>query len=339
MKYDRFTSIGICLLTATVSTSVVFGWAMKPPTRRSISTKTQIVKFNYMPRRENSIVRIVSITLNSSRMSKGDDIFKQIDINDVLLEAENALKAAENSIDVAVVSKGDDIFKEIDMNDVLLEAENALKAAENSINDVAVVSNGDDDTYKKSEKVDKKIMKDNPSNNKETVTNSKEDITSFTKILASTIGGSLLGSLLGSIAIFEMSELYTAFTTPLASAIPILVGISLGGIIGFTGSMQDGVIGIIIRNVLGVPVQALALAIVDYIQLAVTRQVEKTTNNIKAIPSNLANSAQEKAVQKANDLKENVIMTVESALEKIKKVLLVVVALTSVFVLGVLILQ
>jgi len=275
---------------------------MKPSNRRSISKKNQIVKFNYMSRREKSI-RIASITLNISSKNKGDDIFKEIDINDVLLEAENALKAAESSID-----------------------------------DGDVVYDGDD-TYKKSEKFEKKIMKDNPSNNKEVVTNSKEDITSFTKILASTIGGILLGLLLGSMAAFEMSELYTAFTTPVVFAIPILVGISLGGIIGFTGSTQDGVTGIIIRNVLGVPVQALALAIVDYIQLAVTRQVEKTTNNIKAIPSDLANSAQEKAVQTANNLKDNVMMTVESALEKIKKVLLVVVALTSIIVLGVLVLQ
>jgi len=302
IKHDGFTSISICLLTAAASTSVTYGWTMKPPNRRSISTKNQIVKFNYMSRREKSI-RIASITLNSSSKNKGDDIFKEIDINDVLLEAENALKAAESSID-----------------------------------DGDVVYDGDD-TYKKSEKFEKKIMKDNPSNNKEVVTNSKEDITSFTKILASTIGGILLGLLLGSMAAFEMSELYTAFTTPLVFAIPILVGISLGGIIGFTGSTQDGVTGIIIRNVLGVPVQALALAIVDYIQLAVTRQVEKTTNNIKAIPSDLANSAQEKAVQTANILKNNVMMTVESALEKIKKVLLVVVALTSIIVLGVLVLQ
>ncbi|OEU15605.1 hypothetical protein FRACYDRAFT_240298 [Fragilariopsis cylindrus CCMP1102] len=172
----------------------------------------------------------------------------------------------------------------------------------------------------------------------------EEDISvaSFTAILSSTIGGSLLGLLLGSIAAFEISETDTTFaSTTLIFAIPILVGISFGGIIGFTGSMQDGIIGTIIRNVLGFPVSALALAIVGNIQLAVNRQVEKTTDGIKAIPSNIANSAKEKALQAANNAKYNAIMTVETALEaaleEIKKLLLMVVALTFLIVLGALI--
>lgn len=234
----------------------------------------------------------------------------------------------------------EDTFKEINIDDVLLEAENALKAAQNSI-----VDDDDDD-----EKNDKKILlesrpnnNNNNSNMEAVINNSKEEdisVASFTAILSSTIGGSLLGSLLGSIAAFEISELDTTYaTTSLIFAIPILVGISIGGIIGFTGSMQDGMTGTIIRNVLGFPVSALSIAIVDNIQLAVTRQVERTTDGIKAIPSNIANSAKEKALQAANNAKYNAIMTVETALEKIKKVLLVVVAITSLIVLGALILN
>ncbi|MGK3733366.1 MAG: hypothetical protein ACI8RD_010284 [Bacillariaceae sp.] len=312
IKYDGCTIIGIILLTATAPPPlVVYSWStttLLPPNRRSINTNTQIQisKFNYVSRSKKNI-RMGSATLNSKSNSKvvQEDTFKEINIDDVLLEAENALKAAQNSI----------------------------------------VDDDDDD-----EKNDKKILlesrpnnNNNNSNMEAVINNSKEEdisVASFTAILSSTIGGSLLGSLLGSIAAFEISELDTTYaTTSLIFAIPILVGISIGGIIGFTGSMQDGMTGTIIRNVLGFPVSALSIAIVDNIQLAVTRQVERTTDGIKAIPSNIANSAKEKALQAANNAKYNAIMTVETALEKIKKVLLVVVAITSLIVLGALILN
>jgi hypothetical protein len=323
IKYDGCAGIGIILLISTVPSSVVYSWSssttttLKPPNRRSINTNTQIQisKFNYVSQSKD-IIRLGSTPLNSKSKVLQDDTFKEIDIDDVLLEAENALKAAQNSI------VDNDVNDDVD-DDVDGDEKNVKKTPLESPN------------YNNNK---------NKNNNMETVANdSKEEdisVASFTAILSSTIGGSLLGSLLGSIAAFEISELDTTYaTTSLIFAIPILVGISFGGIIGFTGSMQDGMTGSIIRNVLGFPVSALALAIVGNIQLAVNRQVERTTDGIKSIPSNIANSAKEKALQAANNAKYNAIMTVETALEKIKKVLSVVVALTSLIVLGAIILN
>ena len=330
MKYDGCTGIGIILLTATVPPSVVYSLSsttLKPHTnRRSINTNTQIQiskKFNYVSQSNKSIIRLGSTTLNSKSEVLQDDTFKEINIDDVLLEAENALKAAQNSI---VDDDDDGDGDEKNDKEIPLESLNKKSPLE-------IVNNSNESK--------------NSNNNMGAVANNskvEEDISvaSFTAILSSTIGGSLLGLLLGSIAAFEISETDTTFaSTTLIFAIPILVGISFGGIIGFTGSMQDGIIGTIIRNVLGFPVSALALAIVGNIQLAVNRQVEKTTDGIKAIPSNIANSAKEKALQAANNAKYNAIMTVETALEaaleEIKKVLLMVVALTFLIVLGALI--
>ena len=330
IKYDGCTGIGIILLTATVPPSVVYSLSsttLKPHTnRRSINTNTQIQiskKFNYVSQSSKNIIRLGSTTLNSKSEVLQDDTFKEINIDDVLLEAENALKAAQNSI---VDDDDDGDGDEKNDKEIPLESLNKKLPLE-------IVNNNNENK--------------NNNNNMEAVANNskvEEDISvaSFTAILSSTIGGSLLGLLLGSIAAFEISETDTTFaSTTLIFAIPILVGISFGGIIGFTGSMQDGIIGTIIRNVLGFPVSALALAIVGNIQLAVNRQVEKTTDGIKAIPSNIANSAKEKALQAANNAKYNAIMTVETALEaaleEIKKVLLMVVALTFLIVLGALI--
>ena len=330
IKYDGCTGIGIILLTATVPPSVVYSLSsttLKPHTnRRSINTNTQIQiskKFNYVSQSSQNIIRLGSTTLNSKSEVLQDDTFKEINIDDVLLEAENALKAAQNSI----VDDDDDVDGD-EKNDKEIPLESLNKKLP-----LEIVNNNNEN-------------KNNNNNMGAVANNSKveEDISvaSFTAILSSTIGGSLLGLLLGSIAAFEISETDTTFaSTTLIFAIPILVGISFGGIIGFTGSMQDGIIGTIIRNVLGFPVSALALAIVGNIQLAVNRQVEKTTDGIKAIPSNIANSAKEKALQAANNAKYNAIMTVETALEaaleEIKKVLLMVVALTFLIVLGALI--
>ena len=330
IKYDGCTGIGIILLTATVPPSVVYSLSsttLKPHTnRRSINTNTQIQiskKFNYVSQSSKNVIRLGSSTLNSKSEVLQDDTFKEINIDDVLLEAENALKAAQNSI----VDDDDDVDGD-EKNDKEIPLESLNKKSP-----LEIVNNSNESK--------------NSNNNMGAVANNskvEEDISvaSFTAILSSTIGGSLLGLLLGSIAAFEISETDTTFaSTTLIFAIPILVGISFGGIIGFTGSMQDGIIGTIIRNVLGFPVSALALAIVGNIQLAVNRQVEKTTDGIKAIPSNIANSAKEKALQAANNAKYNAIMTVETALEaaleEIKKVLLMVVALTFLIVLGALI--
>ena len=245
----------------------------------------------------------------------------------------NRIKSIASNSRVQDLQQDDDTFTgtEIDINAVLLEADNALQAAEESLEE-----NDDNDNY---------VYTNSNSNNnyKKAATKTvKGDIESFTIILSTTIGGSLLGFLSGSIFAFDTKELlYTAFPTPVVYTLPILFGISIGGIIGFMGGAQEdnSALGNIIRAVLGRPVQALASAIVDSVQLSISRQVDKTTSNIKAIPSKIAKSAQGKAEQTAKEVKSRVIITVESTfkklLEQLKKVLLFSIAFTSVIVVGI----
>ena len=245
----------------------------------------------------------------------------------------NRIKSIAINSRVQDLQQDDDTFTgtEIDINAVLLEADNALQAAEESLEE-----NDDNDNY-----VYTNINSNN--NYKKAATKTvKGDIESFTIILSTTIGGSLLGFLSGSIFAFDTKELlYTAFPTPVVYTLPILFGISVGGIIGFMGGTQEdnSALGNIIRAVLGRPVQALASAIVDSVQLSISRQVDKTTSNIKAIPSKIAKSAQGKAEQTAKEVKSRVIITVESTfkklLEQLKKVLLFSIAFTSVIVVGI----
>ena len=79
-------------------------------------------------------------TVVYSKINAGE--FKDINIDDVLLEAENALNAAQTSmVDVDENTNEENSpkittdFTEINIDDVLLEAENALNAAQTSLVD------------------------------------------------------------------------------------------------------------------------------------------------------------------------------------------------------------
>ncbi len=266
--------------------------------------------------------------------------FKDINIDDVLLEAESALNAAQSSL-VDSGAKDTEIkadFKEINIDDVLLEAENALSAAQTSLGD-------DDDDATKTKGDDLETLKDKLRASVLSDDAEGKASVEVTQILSSTLGGILLGSLLGSVAAFQLSDLGLLSIGSIGSesfsadvlrfAAPTIAGVVLGGITGFAGSLQDNALGIVVRNVLGVPTKALASAIVGSIQEAVRRQVEKTTNEIKSIPSNVANSAKQTAVQKAKEAKLAVDLAIESLLEKLKQLLVVVAVLSSLLAVGV----
>jgi hypothetical protein len=269
---------------------------------------------------------------NSHGNGVGADEFKDINIDDVLLEADNALKAAQTSL----VDDDDNVdgnteglmsenpFKDIDVDDVLLEAENALKLAQSSLID--------NDENKKNGDTKLGNLKDAIRNS--LLSDDIEDKTSVevTEILSSTLGGILLGSLLGSVATFKLSDLGVLSFDDVQFTIPIIAGVVVGGIVGFAGSLQDNTAGMIVRNVLGVPTKALASAIVNNIQEAARRQVEKTTNELKSIPSNVAKEAKlavDMAIESA----------IESAIEKLKKLVVVLAILASLAGVGVLILN
>lgn len=298
---------------------------------------------NLVATNANDKTRISSTMVYSKSKDVGE--FKDIDIDDVLLEAENALNAAQSSLgdDSGGSPKEVDLkaeFKDINIDDVLLEAENALSLAQTSLGDddvVVVVDSAtktkDDDAGTLKDKLRASVLSDDA--------DGKASV-EVTEILSSTLGGILLGSLLGSVAAFQLSDLGLLSISPesfsadiLQFAAPTIAGVVLGGVTGFAGSLQDNALGVIVRNVLGVPAKALASAIVGSIQEAVRRQVEKTTNEIKSIPSNVANSAKETAVQKAKEAKLSVDVAIESLFEKLKQLVLVAVVLSSLVAVGI----
>ena len=115
------------------------------------------------------------------------------------------------------------------------------------------------------------------------------------------MGGVLFGSILGSIATFQFPDLASTLDNSSIFILPILGAISLG-IVGATGGGQSNALGTMTRGIFGAPI----LQLVSAMQSAAVQQVEKTTNEIKALPQNIANSAQQR-----------VQSTVESAVEEV----------------------
>lgn len=273
------------------------------------------------------------------------DDFKDINIDDVLLEAENALKIAQTSLvsddETNANEKADDtslkesVFQKSSANlvdNAPFEAENTLKVAETpGVNGDEKKKIGDDELENLKVAMRESLLSDG-------VEGIEDEVSiTVTEILSSTIGGILLGVVLGSVAafkIFEFEPLVLFDTAASASnalefSVPIVTGASLGGVAGFAGSLQDGATGIVARNVLGVPVKALASAIVGNIQQAAREQVEKTTKGLRAIPSNVANTAKQKAAQKAMETKLSIDMAMDAAIEKLVQFLVVLAVVSS----------
>ena len=205
-----------------------------------------------------------------------------------------------------------DVLKDINIDDVLLEAEKALDVAQTSLGDDGGIDEQGGENRQDTIQANKL-----PSN-----TVQKTSIEAI-EIISSTIGGIILGSLLGTVATF------TVDFSPEASQylIPNIAGATiLGGTLGFAGSLQDNTGGVIVRNILGAPAKTFASAIVNNIKEAAREQVEKTTNGIKSIPSNVANSAKQTVAQKASEAKVLVIPMLKQMV-LVSAILLVAVAL------------
>lgn len=305
-------SIAICLLVVALTGPMaidglsISSHLIRPNSLVSKNTDTSVRGFKSSQR---DTIASPTATYSKSEEVKIDE-FKDINIDDVLLEAENALKFAQTSI-------ADDDGGEKGKTEGL---EDALKFAQTSL-----VDSGAKKVETKSVKVKDEL-----------------DFSEITEILASTLGGLLVGTVLGTVATFQLSDLElmrlgagTFESNAIQLAIPVIVGTSLGGITGFVGSLQGSGTSAITRNILGVPGKALASAIVNSIQDAATRQVEKTANEIKSIPGNIANYAVQQAAQKADEDKLAVEMALKSLFEKLKTLVLALAVLSSLVALGV----
>lgn len=291
-------------------------------THASLTRKTlnaNIFSFNSFPSKRNSLTTIYG------KSGAGD--FKDINIDDVLLEAQTALETAQNSLnenaaETETVTEIKTEFKDINIDDVLLQAESALNAAQTSIGDE---SKEESDMGNFKSTIRESLLSDD-----------QEDKASIEaiEIVSSTLGGILFASLLGSFATFQLTDMgVLEFGAETVSS--IFAFMILGGIAGFGGSMQDNSTGFIVRKVLGVPARALASAIVRGIQESIRQQVDKTAQSIKSIPSNVANSAKDAAVQKAREAKLAVDVAIEVFFQKLLQVFLATAAFASLVVLGI----
>ncbi|KAG7359942.1 hypothetical protein IV203_035040 [Nitzschia inconspicua] len=219
-------------------------------------------------------------------------------------------------------------FKDFDIDDILSEAEDALKTAERSLeNENSTSEKGVQvaTATKRSREPSQSTIQAVPSpQNTSQLQQVKPtmkgvDGETLKNAVASTMGGVLFGSLLGSIASFQFPQVLSTLESdnniivvPPIFILPLLGGLTLS-IVGLIGSLQDNIFGSLSRNLLAVPVLALVSAmlsaiqgIIMSVQLALQRQVEQTVNDIKSLPQNLANSAQ-----------QTVKASVESAVEEV----------------------
>ena len=320
-KNLKSDSIAICLFAAigiASITSAVHGLSI---TSHSTGTNSPVARHT-----QNHGLPSLKATARKQRTAIYGKIheFKDINIEDVLLEAESALKVAQTSLveensdtnDVKNAPKRISEFKDINIEDVLLEAENALKVAEVSIVDKDNNANGKHGAGDKFAPTWDSV--------------SSVDMGEVTDIVSSTLGGILLGSILGSVAAFQLYDVGTLdFSARSAElAVPIAVGVGLGGVAGLTGSSQDNLIGTAVRGVLGAPTKALASAMVNGVREAGRRQVEKATNDIRQSVS-----------QKAEETKLAVDQEIAAVIEKAKFYLIVLTVFSSLVVVGMMIMN
>ncbi|KAG7353774.1 hypothetical protein IV203_003129 [Nitzschia inconspicua] len=220
-------------------------------------------------------------------------------------------------------------FKDFDIDDILSEAEDALKTAERSLENenassekvVQVGPTASQRSREPSQSTIQAVPSPQNTSQLQQVKSSMKGVDGETlkNAVASTMGGVLFGSLLGSIASFQFPQVLSTLESdnniivvPPILVLPVLGGLTLS-IVGLIGSLQDNIFGSLSRNLLAVPVLALVSAMLSAIQgiamsvqFALQRQVEQTVNDIKSLPQNLANSAQ-----------QTVKASVESAVEEV----------------------
>lgn len=187
-------------------------------------------------------------------------------------------------------------FKDIDIDDVLLQAEAALEAVQKSI-----PSPTEDGPPATASSPPPPI----PSPPESARRLGSFDAEKAVDVLASTMGGVLWGSLLGSILAFQRPDLRLDWYTP------VLAGLLLGSV-GLAGSLlgEDRVAGGVVRGAFGAPTLALVnavagsvLGLLDSARQAARRKVESTASDIKAIPGKIAGSAQRRAAETTDEIR------------------------------------
>ena len=310
----RISSYGMatCLLVATaLGSSGIYGF--------------QFRSSSYHWKAHTSLTTNSPTTIYAKSNGVDASEFKDINIDDVLLEAQSALETAQSSLNDSAADKETipeikTEFKDINIDDVLLQAESALNAAQTSMGDESEVES---DPFKTA--IRESLLSED-----------QEDKASIeaVEIVSSTLGGILFASVLGSYVTFQLTDMAILdFGAETVSS--IFAFMILGGIAGFAGSMQDNSTGFIVRKVLGVPARALASAIVRSIQESIRQQVDKTTQSIKSIPSNVANSAKDAAVQKAREAKLAVDVAIEAFFKKLLELFLATASFAALVVLGI----
>jgi hypothetical protein len=183
-------------------------------------------------------------------------------------------------------------FKEFDIEDILSEAEDALKIAESSLEKQNSSTVGASTTTKRSTSTKSSAMQYPPATTSTTSSPRPTialDAERLKNTVATTMGGVLFGSILGSIATFQFPDLASALDDGDIFILPLVGAISLGAV-GAMGGSQDSAVGKVTRGILGAPI----LRLVTSLQSAVARRVQKTADDIQALPQSIADAAQQR---------------------------------------------
>jgi hypothetical protein len=182
--------------------------------------------------------------------------------------------------------------KPIEIDDVMLEAEAALSAAQDALIEPTTSPNGGPKGI-------------SSSSSKGTSVALQFTLSEAKDIISSTMGGIVLGSFLGFVALYEIPDI-DLLVAPVVP--PLLLG-AIFGTIGLVGGLSNNDAGKFVRSAFGGPTEAVVAAIgslfrsiLEALGLAAKRQVEKTTSDIKAIPRQMADSAARKAEETVNEI-------------------------------------
>jgi hypothetical protein len=223
--------------------------------------------------------RITQMSLRSRDPDQENFEFKEFDIAAILSEAEDALKAAEDSLE---------LDKSQGLPTISMESTLTTTSVSNKPQSTPPSSNITGSSIFSSPLPQLKTM----------------DTATITDTISCTVGGILFGSVLGYIATFQFSEVFRvwdpegAVLMPPLLTLPIFGGLTLGTV-GVIGASQSNILGTVTRILLGAPILALVSAILFIVQIlfaslqsAAQRQAEKIAKDIKELPQNVANSAQ-----------------------------------------------
>lgn len=289
-RHDRLRNLLIVSVCCAPSIQLLFSVceAWVPPPRSSAAVRVRLR--NRVASRSATLPlngKIIESSTSGSGggsaigMTTGEHEFQNINIDDVLLEAEAALQAAQDSLttDDHLEKKTDSVSK--------------LKTDRSAVYSPSPTTS--------SAKVDKAIPSMESVNGQ-----------ALGEILSCTMGGILLGMFLGSIILIEYPDLANVLSLE-TLALP-LIGGALLGVVGLAVSAlaeASSTPGKAVRTILGKPTVALGETILVGVQfrlralgLAAQRKAEETAQNVQSLPGKIADSVKtsvEAAAQNAVD--------------------------------------